>query len=132
VQVYVGATVVPCCPAPMSYSMLITCALLEQINDDDDDDDEIQGHCSDFISLHRGSLTLAVRSPLNAAAAYTRHSRLSFAFSKVDFDPVISQSYSCMWLAPFSIENVIDNGALFHRPHTNWWSVKNTRRFLYT
>jgi len=33
---------VPCCPAPMSYSMFITCALLEQINDDDDDDDE--GH----------------------------------------------------------------------------------------
>jgi len=29
---------VPCCPAPMSYSMFITCALLEQINDDDDDD----------------------------------------------------------------------------------------------
>ena len=31
----------PCCPAPMSYSMFITCALLEQINDDDDDDDDI-------------------------------------------------------------------------------------------
>ena len=28
----------PCCPAPMSYSMFITCALLEQINDDDDGD----------------------------------------------------------------------------------------------
>jgi len=34
----VSATVVPCCPAPMSCSMFITCALLEQINDDDDDD----------------------------------------------------------------------------------------------
>ena len=29
----------PCCPALMSYSMFITCALLEQINDDDDDVD---------------------------------------------------------------------------------------------
>jgi len=28
------------CPAPMSYSMFITCALLEQINDDDDNDDD--------------------------------------------------------------------------------------------
>ena len=28
----------PCCAAPMSYSMFITCALLEQINDDDADD----------------------------------------------------------------------------------------------
>jgi len=32
---------VPCCPVPMSYSVFITCALLEQINDDDDDDDDM-------------------------------------------------------------------------------------------